>query len=66
MAKVSLPGMVQKTFCMWQVRRYAVEGLVRCLQRLDWEHVGLLPFSSSKARPRGLLMFRKKLPSRKN
>ena len=66
MAKVSLPGMVQKTFCMWQVRRYAVEGLVRCLQRLDWEHVGLLPFSSSKARPRGLLMFRKKLPARKH
>ena len=66
MAQLTLPGMQHKSFHMFNVRRYAVEGLVRCLQRLDWEHVGLLPFSSSKARPRGLLMFRKKLPIRKH
>lgn len=66
MAKVSLPGMLHRTFCMWQVRRYAADGLIRCLQRLDWEHVGQLPFSGSKARPRALLMFQKKLPNPKH
>ena len=60
MAKISLPGMRHKTFCMFQVRRYTPEGLVRCLQKLDWEPVGQMPFSGSMTRPRGLLMFQKR------
>lgn len=66
MAKVSLPGMRHKTFCMWQVRRYTPDGLVRCLQKLDWEPVGQLPFIGSVTRPRGLLMFQKRYPKVKH
>ncbi len=61
MAKVALPGMQHKTFCMFSIRRYDPTGLIRCLQKLDWELVEQLPFIGA-TRPRSLFMFQKRMP----
>lgn len=62
MAKVNLPGMQTKEFCMWQVRRYQANSLVQCLRDLGWEHVGQIPFMGSKSRPpQGAFIFQKQL-----
>jgi hypothetical protein len=61
-AKVSLPAMQAKEFCMWQVRRYDPASLIRCMRSLGWEHVGQLPFSGSNTRPKGVFLFQKQLP----
>lgn len=59
-AKVQLPGMVMKEFCMHQIRRYQPESLTRCLHNLGWEQVGLFPFGGSNTRPKGVFVFQKR------
>jgi hypothetical protein len=67
MAKVSLPGMQTRDFCMWQIRRYQSHSLVQCLRDFGWDLVGDFPFSGSKARPpQRALMFQKQLPKVKH
>ena len=56
-AKVQLPGMTTKEFCMHQIRRYQPESLTRCMQSLGWEQVGLFPFNGSSTRPKGCLLY---------
>ena len=65
-ATVDLPGKRTKQFCMHQVRRYEPNGLIRCLRGFGWDNVGVFPFTGSESRPRGLLMFRKQLPTLKH
>ena len=60
-AKVGLPGMQHKTFCMFSIRRYDPSSMVRCLQKLDWSLTAQLPFLGA-TRPRSLFMFQKRLP----
>jgi hypothetical protein len=62
MAKVSLPDRRSKEFCMWQVRRYDATSLIRCMRNFGWEHVGQIPFTGSKTRPKGVFMFQKQIP----
>lgn len=62
-ATVNLPGKRTKEFCMGQARRYEPQALIRCLRGFGWDNVGVFPFAGSATRPRGLLMFRKQLPS---
>lgn len=61
-AKVQLPGMTTKEFCMHQIRRYQPESLTRCMQSLGWEQVGLFPFNGSSTRPKGVFVFQKRTP----
>ncbi len=61
-AKVSLPGQHFKEFCMWQVRRYDPASLVQCMRNLDWDHVGQVPFTGTKTRPKGVFIFQKRMP----
>lgn len=61
-AKVSLPGKQIREFCMWQVRRYDPASVVRCMRSLGWDHVGQIPFTGSKTRPKGVFLFQKQLP----
>jgi len=63
-AKVQLPGMTMKEFCMHQIRRYKPESLTRCMQSLGWEQVGLFPFNGSSTRPKGVFVFQKRTPKR--
>lgn len=65
-AKVNLSGMRTKEFCMFQVRRYDPQSLIRCMRKLGWNHVGLLPFTGSKTRPKGVFIFQKQLPKLKH
>ena len=65
-ATVNFPGKRTKEFCMYEVRRYEPNGIVRCLRGLGWDNVGVFPFTGSESRPRGLLMFRKQLPKLKH
>ena len=62
-AKVGLPGKQVREFCMWQVRRYEPNSIVRCMRNLGWEHVGQIPFTGSKTRPKAVFLFQKHLPN---
>lgn len=65
-AKVALPGMRTREFCMHQVRRYEPSSLIRCIRSLGWDHVGLLPFVGTETRPRALFMFQRQMPKQKH
>lgn len=65
-AKVNLPGMRTKEFCMFQIRRYKPESLTRCMHSLGWDQVGQLPFGGSNTRPKGVFIFQKQLPKLKH
>ncbi len=66
MATVTTPGMQQREFCMWQVRRYQPESLVRCMRGLGWKHVGLLPFGGTSGPQKAVFMFQRDHASTKH
>ena len=59
MAMVTLPGNERREFCMWQVRRYQPESLVRCMRGLGWRHVGLLPFGGTSGPQKAVFIFQR-------
>ena len=61
MADVSTPGNPPRRFCMWNVRRYSLPELARCLSKIGWDVVGQFPFGEKVGRPAALLIFQRRL-----
>ena len=51
---------------MWQVRWYEPNSLINCMRDFGWDHVGQLPFTGSKTRPKGVFLFQKQFPKLKH
>lgn len=58
-ATVTTHGRQTREFCMWQVRRYQPESLVRCMRGLGWKHVALLPFGGPAGPQKAVFMFQR-------
>ncbi|MFT3754930.1 MAG: L-histidine N(alpha)-methyltransferase [Pseudoxanthomonas sp.] len=61
MAEVSTTGSPPRRFCMWNIRRYSLPELARCLSKIGWDVVGQFPFGGEVSRPAALLMFQRRM-----
>lgn len=64
MADVKTIGSAPRRFCMWNVRRYSVPELARCLKNLGWDLVSQHPFGSTVGRPCALLLLKRRVSQR--